>query len=760
MAKKTGGENNGGVRLKTETKSTIWAVVFLLAVLFFILAFFGKAGTAGRAIYLSFQYLFGVGYFLWPIILLLLGVSFTRSERPSLGWLHVLAAVLLIFSGLGIIEIVNREAGGLVGNAVALPILWLFDAYAGILVLGAIGIISLLIMFDARPNLLPFLKKIIYGLKIIVFKISAWLRTLRKKKKTDEEIVQKAEQNLQPLIQPPVSPLSGGLDSASLDKGRMEGLDEEFIEPKKLSPYKRSPAGKQVSSYSPPPMELLAGDRGRPDVGDIKANMNIIKRSLQNFGIIVEMDEVTIGPTVTRYALKPAEGVKLSRIVALQNDLALALAAHPLRIEAPIPGKSLVGIEIPNRARSTVGLATLLSDEKFTGSIKPLTVALGRNISGRPIFGNLNKMPHMLIAGATGSGKSVSIHALIVSLLYRNSPDNLRLIMVDPKRVELTLYKGIPHLLTPVITDPKKAILALKWSIKEMERRYDILETEAARDIESYHGKMAKTPSSSPLAGGEKDKTSPDKGRMEGLDPMPYIVIIIDELADIMATYPRELESSIVRLAQMSRAVGIHLVLSTQRPSVNVITGLIKANIPARVALQVSSQIDSRTILDQGGAEKLLGAGDMLWSAPESAHVERLQSAFISEEEVKKVTKYLVKNYHDDSPDDIDLGLPAQATNENSFETSIFDGMSAGDDGTDDEMYEEAKRIVLEAGKASTSYLQRRLKLGYARAARIIDMLEERGIVGPADGAKPREVLRHNEFPPPLRPESEHLPLN
>ncbi|MGH7249993.1 MAG: DNA translocase FtsK, partial [Minisyncoccia bacterium] len=341
-------------------------------------------------------------------------------------------------------------------------------------------------------------------------------------------------------------------------------------------------------SYAPPPLSLLEEDKGKPNTGDIKANANIIKRTLANFGIEVEMDEITIGPTVTRYALKPAEGVKLSRIVGLQNDLALSLAAHPIRIEAPIPGKSLVGIEIPNKSKSIVGLATLLSDEKFQNSSKPLTTALGRNISGRAVFGNLAKMPHILVAGTTGSGKSVTIHSMITSLLYRNGPDDLKLILIDPKRVELTLYNNIPHLLTPVITEAKKTILALKWAAKEMDRRYDILETESVRDIESYHNnvwgkKPAKTPSDSPLAGGENKDSSPDKGRPGGVgaDRLPYIVIIIDELADIMSTYPRELESAIVRLAQMSRAVGIHLILSTQRPEVNVITGLIKANIPA-----------------------------------------------------------------------------------------------------------------------------------------------------------------------------------
>jgi len=448
----------------------------------------------------------------------------------------------------------------------------------------------------------------------------------------------------------------------------------------------------------------------------MKGNTNIIQRTLLNFGIPVEMDEVTVGPTVTRYALKPAQGVKLSRIVGLQNDLSLALAAHPIRIEAPIPGKSLVGIEIPNKVKSIVGLATLLIDDKFQNSPKPLTVALGRGLSGKAVFGNLAKMPHALIAGTTGSGKSVTIHTIITSLLYRNGPEDLKMIMVDPKRVELTLYNKIPHLLTDVITDPKKTILALKWAAKEMDRRYDVLQAESVRDIESYHS------------------TVYAKSKEGEAERMPYIVIVIDELADIMQAYPRELESAIVRLAQMSRAVGIHLILSTQRPSVNVITGLIKANVPTRIALQVSSQIDSRTILDQGGAEKLLGAGDMLYASGEMSQPERLQSAFISEDEVKRVVEYLKNAYIDEIPDQIILSGNIEKGN------NLFSDSMESDDGADD-LYEEARDIVIRDQKASTSYLQRKLGIGYARSAKLIDMLEDHNIIGPGNGAKPREVL-------------------
>ena len=710
--------------LKTQTKHGIIAVVFFVLALFFLMSAFDVAGVAGKFTYEKLYLLLGVGYVLLPTLLVLLASSFIKSETPDIGWTRVISGTMFLLSSLGMMDVASgRHSGGLLGEVLSTPFVLLFDSYASLVFLGALLIISILMMFDAKLNLLPFFKNI---------------RSFFAKKKKGEftsALNENEKEKIKKAEEPPLSPLLGGMMETSPDKGRQEGLKEEEED----IPIRKRKSG--LGSYLPPPLSLLEEDQGKPNTGDIKANANIIKRTLANFGIEVEMDEITIGPTVTRYALKPAEGVKLSRIVGLQNDLALSLAAHPIRIEAPIPGKSLVGIEIPNKSKSIVGLATLLSDDKFQNSSKPLTTALGRNISGKAVFGNLAKMPHILVAGTTGSGKSVSIHSMITSLLYRNGPDDLKFILIDPKRVELTLYNNIPHLLTPVITDAKKTILALKWAAKEMDRRYDILEAESVRDVESYHlnvfgKKKVKTPSGSPLAGGEnEDSSSPDKGRLGGVDRLPYIVIIIDELADIMSTYPRELESAIVRLAQMSRAVGIHLILSTQRPEVNVITGLIKANIPARVALKVSSQVDSRTILDAGGAEKLLGAGDMLYSSGD-AQPERLQSAFISETEVKKVVKYLADTYRDEVSEEITLTAGSI-----SADKSIFESALQNEEEDDDEMYEEARACVMEAGKASTSYLQRKLKLGYARAARLMDKLEERGVISAGDGAKPREVL-------------------
>ncbi|MDE2030807.1 MAG: DNA translocase FtsK 4TM domain-containing protein [Patescibacteria group bacterium] len=714
-SKKSAKNKKSEPAINDDTRHTVWGVSLLVLGLILILSMFQLAGPVGNFLYDLFSVFLGVGYYILPVLLIVVGVSFMRGSTPQVAKLHALTSTIALLSTLGILDLaVNGTGpssqialGGYLGSMVSWPFLKLFGVYASILILGTLLIVSLILMMDERPNLMELWQKI-----LSIFKKDIGLPKLGfgKKYHYDESLDEMEESEPEETITEG-QPIAYE-ESVPKIKKLEEDEDEEIFSAKK----------KFRTSYVPPPLSLLEKDRGKPNVGDLKGNMNIIQRTLMNFGISVEMDEVTIGPTVTRYALKPAQGVKLSKIVGLQNDLALALAAHPIRIEAPIPGKSLVGIEIPNKVKSTVGLATLLSDEKFQNSPKPLTVALGRGLSGKAIFGNLAKMPHVLIAGTTGSGKSVTIHSVITSLLYRNGPEDLRLIMVDPKRVELTLYNKIPHLLTPVITDSKKTILALKWAAREMDRRYDILETESVRDIESYHSNVY----------GNKSKNKNSKDDEGGAERMPYIVIIIDELADIMQTYPRELESSIVRLAQMSRAVGIHLILSTQRPSVNVITGLIKANVPTRVALQVSSQIDSRTILDQGGAEKLLGAGDMLYASGEMSQPERLQSAFISEEEVKKVVEYLKNAYIDELPDTIELSGSIEKGN-NLFESGMDNG--------DDDLYEDARATVMEAGKASTSYLQRKLGIGYARAAKLIDMLEERGVVGPGNGAKPRDVL-------------------
>lgn len=722
------------VSVRSDTKRSMIGIVFFILAVFFTLSAYNIAGPVGDTIFQWLSMFLGAGYVFVPLLLFLLGLSLMRHidfEEHDIAASKTIGAILFFLSGLGLSSSFFPDiggssigAGGYLGDAVAWPFLTLFDIYVGAIFEGALLIISLLLIFDTPLS--------------FEHRPLSWIKELFARKEKEDE-------NDDVTVVSPLDDEETGEDITEEeyeDEEEVEDDDEEAEEdthtPEKTRRKTSEDDGIALApaypltdhTYEPPPLSLLSGDKGKPDVGDIKANANIIKRTLQNFGITVEMDEISVGPTVTRYALKPAEGVKLSRIVGLQNDLGLALAAHPVRIEAPIPGKSLVGIEVPNAARSTIGLAKLLSDPAYTSSDKPLLFALGRGISGQSFFSNLAKLPHGLIAGATGSGKSVTIHAILASLIYRNGPERMRFIMIDPKRVELTMYNSIPHLLTPVITDPKKAILALKWAAKEMDRRYDVLESESVRDIMSYHENIV-----GPAYDGAHDSSDDDAQLPEA---MPYIVIIIDELADIMSSYPRELEASIVRLAQMSRAVGIHLILSTQRPSVNVITGLIKANIPGRIALQVSSQTDSRTILDAGGAEKLLGAGDMLYLSSDMAQPQRIQSAFVSENEIKKVVNYLKKQYAGEDTDDITLG--GEDAGPSSL-SDIMNGAFAGGDEDDDDLYEEARQTVVEAGKASTSFLQRKLKVGYARAARLMDMLEERGIVGPADGAKPREVL-------------------
>ncbi|PIT90926.1 cell division protein FtsK [Candidatus Kaiserbacteria bacterium CG10_big_fil_rev_8_21_14_0_10_49_17] len=690
--------------LREDTRAGIWGVLLFVVAIFLVLSALGYAGIAGNASYDGLTYLFGIGYFLLPFLALLIALSFFRAFDNPFTTLKAITAAIFLFSGLGLIEMIIPERGGLVGSLVASPLVSYFDFFGGILILVALTTISLLITFDVRPT---------FGIETLHHLFG---------KREDESLGDDVSIG-------GMTEEEDGDEEEEDEEDYEEEEDEEETEEEESAGFfgigKKKAVGLSASlnPYEPPPLSLLEKDKGKPGVGDIKANANIIKRTLQNFGIQVEVDEISIGPTVTRYALKPAEGVRLSKIIALQHNMELALAAYPVRIEAPIPGKSLVGIEVPNTSKTTLGLASLFSSPQYKESDKTLLAALGKDITGQAHFADLAKMPHLLIAGATGSGKSVMIHDLVMSLLYRASPEQLRFVMVDPKRVELTLYNNIPHLLSPVITDAKKAILALKWLANEMDRRYDVLETEQVRDISSYHNTIL-----APAL--EKAKKSPDE-EAELPEAMPYIVLIVDELADIMQAYPRELEAGIVRLAQMSRAVGIHLILSTQRPSVQVITGLIKANIPARIALQVASQIDSRTILDMGGAEKLLGAGDMLYLSSDMGKPRRIQAPHLSENEVKSVVKYLKKSYEDEVPDEIDF---AEAKNIGSLVSESLE-----DD--DDDLYDDARHVVMEAGKASTSYIQRKLRVGYARAARLMDMLEERGVIGPADGSKPREVL-------------------
>ena len=475
-----------------------------------------------------------------------------------------------------------------------------------------------------------------------------------------------------------------------------------------------------VKEYKLPPVDILIPSKHKSakDVSnELKSNAELLVSTLASFGVSAEITDISRGPTVTRYELKPASGVRISKITNLADDIALNLAATNVRIEAPIPGKAAVGIEIPNNLKNTVSMRELVDTPDFSAQKSILSAGLGKDIAGKTVYCDLAKMPHLLIAGTTGSGKSVCMNSIIVSILYRAKPDEVKLLMIDPKKVEFSKYENIPHLLVPVVTDPRKASGALGWAVSEMLKRYQMFSDTGVRDIEGYNKFVKK----------HKD-----------MEPMPKVVICIDELADLMMAAPKEVEDSICRLAQMARAAGMHLVIATQRPSVDVITGLIKANISSRIALTVSSQIDSRTILDSGGAEKLLGRGDMLYSPIGASKPLRVQGCFISDEEVEELCEYIKNQGESQYSDEIQKEIENKAAQEKGSSPFTDDG-DAGE--ALDPLFDKAVEVVLENGRASTSFLQRKLSVGYSRGSKIMDQLEEKHIIGPQDGAKPREIL-------------------
>jgi S-DNA-T family DNA segregation ATPase FtsK/SpoIIIE len=480
-------------------------------------------------------------------------------------------------------------------------------------------------------------------------------------------------------------------------------------------------------AYTIPPLELLdtyEQDQIKPDPKKLQENARVLEEKLGDFGVQGKVTDILPGPVITMYEYAPAPGIKISRIVGLSDDLSMALKAVSIRVVAPIPGKAAIGIELPNPRRELVSMRAVLASEVFEAAPSPLTIALGQDITGHPVSANLAKMPHLLIAGATGTGKSVCINSLLSSLLFRNTPDDLRLLLIDPKRIELSTYEGIPHLIHPVVTDAKVATRALRWAVQEMELRYKLLADKGARNIESYNRALARE-KSKPV----QDPAPPVEENGLPHHRLPYIVVVIDELADLMMVASREVEESITRLAQMARAAGIHLILATQRPSVDVLTGIIKANIPTRISFQVSSRIDSRTILDTQGAESLLGSGDMLFLPPGTAKLQRIHGAFVSDNEVQRLTDFLRNQKIAEDP------LSARVN---------FEENGSGEDVAPEELddrYQDAVDIVLETRQASISMLQRRLRVGYNRAARMIELMEQQGIVGASDGVKPREVL-------------------
>ena len=675
-------------------------ILFTLAIIF-ILGFQGTAGVLGEYVLEGSRFIFGSCLWLIPLGFLAAGIIILKDIHKNVYLSTLLGVAIFILSFLAIVHILfpNDEfKAGWLGYIVSWPFMKLVGFWTSLVIFSAALIISILVAFN-----IP-LRKI----------------TLEEEEEEKEGIVkEKITKEIKGMgfVAPEKRMARWVRGIFKKPRFEMKEMEEEVEKPIKTKETKEElipTAMPALKDYTFPPLELLEADKGYPSSGDIKVNMNIIEKTLENFGIPVEMGEVNVGPTVSQYTLRPASGVKLSKITALHRDLSLALAAHPIRIEAPIPGRSLVGIEIPNKTKTLVRLRDLLSSFDYKKDGHNLNIVLGRDVAGNPVWANLVKMPHLLIAGATGSGKSICIHSVINTLLYQKSPWEVKFILVDPKRVELPFYNGIPHLLTPVIVELNKVINAFKWAIREMEERYRLLSEVSAKDIAAYNEKIV--------------KISPK-------ELLPYIIIVVDELADIMAAYGKEVEGAIVRLAQMSRATGIHLVISTQRPSVEVITGLIKANITSRIAFQVASQVDSRTILDMGGAERLLGNGDMLFLAGDVGKPKRIQSPYTSEKEVKKVVNFLRKQAGEpEYEEEIMAALPEGQINIEGKTVSF-----------DDPLLEEAKELVIRTGKASASYLQRRFRIGYARAASLLDMLEQKGIIGPADGAKPRKVLTKKE---------------
>ena len=738
-------------------KKFLFAVILWGVAVIIVLSLFDQAGTVGKYFAIFLQEVLGWGRFVVPLILVLSGYWIVRQEKMKHPYYQLTGLFIIFISALAISSLIaggNEESikfqeAKLAGGYTGLSLAYLSR------MLGFLGGLALLFTF------------FVVGLVLFLDELFSRLEEKKGKEETAETegtspektevasvLAEKTEQS--PEKEEPVVPQKENIllkvlnwrrkpaeessfsqkkkKDKKISKGIFFGKNKEKEADAKQVEEKKIPSSQERNvlaeakiinpreNWNFPPFNILEKTKSKAVAEDIKTNSAAIKSTLNNFGIPVEIADVNIGPTVTQYAIRPAEGIKLSRITSLQNDLAMSLAAHPIRIEAPIPGRSLVGIEVPNKVKRIVTLRDLLETSAFNESKDKLLIALGEDTAGNYVYGDLAEMPHLLIAGATGSGKSIGINCLVASLLYRNSPQELRMIMVDPKRVELSIYNDIPHLLTPVILEPPKVVNALKWAISEMERRYILIQETMSRNIVSYNDKV--------LQGEIEPEINQETGEIIEPEFLPYIVIVVDELADLMSSsFSKEIEATIVRLAQMSRAVGIHLVLSTQRPSVNVITGIIKANFPTRMAFQVVSQVDSRTILDMSGAEKLLGKGDMLYLARESNQPRRIQGAYVSEKELKKMVGFLTNQ-------------ETAVYDPSVVKTTSSSDFGEGENGEEeDELYNEAQRIVTKEKRASTSLLQRHLRIGYARAARLMDLLEKNGVVGPAEGSKPRQVL-------------------
>ena len=692
-------EDDEFLGLNPETKKAIFIILIFTLAILSVLSIFDMTGAFGRMLNFALSYVFGLGVWLFIVILLWLGYLLIRSGVYGVRVATYIGLFLILVSFSGILhffvryftfsEIANTgRGGGALGYLISHPGISILGFWGTMVILLAVLFIGIFLGFNT-------------SFADIITKAKA-LGIIKEKFLPDQEYEEEDEEEEQEFEVDEDMEEEEGSEEDEEEEQEFE-VDEDMEEEEGSEEEIKKPRKKIVI-----PVDLLSKSNSKPDSGDVDANMNKIQKTLENFGIEVEMGDVNVGPTVTQYTLRPAEGVRLSQMLTLQNDLALALAAHPLRMEAPIPGKPLVGIEVPNRSVSVVKLREIIENNTYKKRKNNLYISLGKDVAGSAIMGNLATMPHLLIAGSTGSGKSVCINNVILSLIYQNSPDELKFILIDPKRVELSSYNDIPHLLTPVINDTDKAINALRWVVNEMHERYKLLQAAGKRNIDAYNNAVI-------------------------VNKIPYIVIIVDEFAALMSLAAKEIEAAVVSLAQMARAVGIHLILATQRPSVDVITGLIKANITSRIAFAVASSMDSRTIIDSSGAEKLLGKGDMLFMTADLSKPRRIQGAYISDEEINDVVAFI------------------KDKEEPEYNESIIEkkgGAVAGFGGAgdfEDDLTLDAKEVVIKAGKASATLLQRRLRVGYARAARLLDILEEMGVVGPSEGSKARSVLISQE---------------